>query len=411
MTQLLHQHTFENGLTLLAEEMPWLESAAMALLVPCGAVHDPHGHLGLCNFVCDMVQRGSGDLSSREFVQALERLGVDRSASVTLSHTSFSAATLAENLIPALTLHADLIRRPIFPADQIDEARLVCLQELRASEDDLAHRVIERVRSLQYPSPWGRSVQGTSDAIGQIGMTDVQRHFETRYQPSGAILSVAGKLDWSQLKDHVAQLFGDWKANPPEPIKETPPEEQHAHIQHESNQTHIAISYPSVPYRDENYYQARAAVGVLSDGMSSRLFTEVREKQGLCYTIYAMVNTLRDQGAVFCYSATSNERAQETLDVAMRELKKLKDGVHEDELKRLKARIKSGLIMQQESSASRSFSMAIDWHHLGRIRPIQEVSDRVNALTASSISDYLRDNPPRDFHHVSLGMSPLEMKL
>jgi predicted Zn-dependent peptidase len=150
-------------------------------------------------------------------------------------------------------------------------------------------------------------------------------------------------------------------------------------------------------------------VGILSDGMSSRLFTEVREKEGLCYTIYASVNTLRDRGAVLCYSATSTERAQETLDVTMRELRRLKEGVAEDELQRLKARIKSSLIMQQESSASRSVSMAIDWYHLGRVRSLQEVSDYINALTAESISDYLRRNSPRDFRLVSLGAKPLEM--
>jgi predicted Zn-dependent peptidase len=192
-------------------------------------------------------------------------------------------------------------------------------------------------------------------------------------------------------------------------IDEIPPMETQAHIQHESNQTHIAISYPNVPYRDEDYYQSRAAVGVLSDGMSSRLFTEVREKEGLCYTIYATVNTLRDRGAVLCYSATSTERAQETVDVAMRELRRLKDGIEEQELRRLKARIKSGLIMQQESSASRSVSMAIDWYHLGHVRPMQEVSDRVNALSAESISGYLQRNPPQDFRLVSLGSKPLEM--
>ncbi len=409
MTQSIHHHTFDNGLTLLAEEMPWLESAAFAFLLPCGAVQDPTGRLGLSNFVCDMVQRGSGDLPSRQFVESLERLGVDRGASVSLSHTSYSGATLAENLLPAITLHADLLRRPMFPDEQIEEARQVCFQELRAIEDDLGHRVIERVRGMHYPAPWGRSVQGEFSHVENISLDDVQSQFQQHYQPHGAIISVAGKLDWPRLKDHIGELFSDWQSIAPAPVKEADAVETHAHIPHDSNQTHIAISYPSVPYRHEDYYQARAAVGVLSDGMSSRLFTEVREKEGLCYTIYATVNTLRDRGAVLCYSATSTERAQETLNVAMRELRRLKDGVEDAELKRLKARIKSSLIMQQESSSSRSISMAIDWYHLGRVRPMSEVSNAINGLTAESISNYLRKNPPQDFRFVSLGANPLEM--
>ena len=407
--ETIHQHTFENGLTLLAEEMPWLESASFAFLVPAGAVYDPRERLGLSNFLCDMIQRGSGSLSSRDFVEALERLGVDRSSSVSLSHTSYSAATLKENLFPALALHADLLRRPVFPEDQLDEARLVCFQELRAAEDDLAHRTLESVRGLQYPTPWGRSVQGTYADVEAMTMSDVTHQFERYYQPQGTILSVAGNIQWDSLRDLVGELFADWQGQDLPEVAETQPSQQHVHLPHESSQTHIAISYPCIPYRHPDYYQARAAVGVLSDGMSSRLFTEVREKEGLCYTIYATMNTLRDRGAVLCYSATSTDRAQETLDVAMRELSRLAEGIEVAELSRLKARIKSGLIMQQESSSSRSVSMAIDWYHLGRIRPMEEVSTEINALTAESINRYLEANPPKGFHVASLGAQPLEI--
>lgn len=411
MTQRIYDHTFDNGLTLLGEEMPWLESAAFAFIVPAGAIHDPAHRLGLSNLTCDMLQRGSGDRSSREFVEALERLGVDRSSSVSLTHSNFSGATLAANLLPAISLHADLLRRPLLPVQQLEEARQVCFQELRAVEDDLAHRTLERVRQLQYPAPWGSAVQGQVDHVQAITLEDVTSHYERCYGPSNAILSVAGKLDWSALREHVGELFSDWKAKPDASIEETTIAGTHDHIAHDSNQTHLAIAYPSVPYRHEDYYQARAAVGVLSDGMSSRLFTEVREKEGLCYTIYATVNTLRDRGSVLCYSATSTERAQETLDTALRELVRLKDGVEESELNRLKARIKSSLIMQQESSASRAVAMAIDWYHLGSVRPMEEVSSKINALTATTISEYLKRNPPTDFKVASLGAQPLEVNL
>ena len=409
MSQRTYNHTFENGLTLLGEEMPWLESAAFAFLIRAGAVHDPAERLGLSNLTCDMLQRGSGDLSNREFVEALERLGVERSSSVSLAHTSFSGATLADNLLPTISHYADLLRKPQFPEDQLEESRQVCFQELRAIEDDLAHRTLERVRQLQYPAPWGRSVQGATAHVESITIDDVRKQFEQRYNPTGMIVSVAGKINWPKLKDHIGQLFADWSPQPAYEIEESATEQTQAHIQHESNQTHIAIAYPSVPYRHDDYYEARAAVGVLSDGMSSRLFTEVREKEGLCYTIYATINTLRDRGSVICYSATSTERAQETLDTALHELKRMEQGIEESELNRLKARIKSSLIMQQESSASRSVSMAIDWYHLGLIRSMQEVSDSINSLTAQTISDYLKRNPPRDFKIASLGAKCLEV--
>lgn len=409
MAQSIHTHQFDNGLTLIAEEMPWLESAAFAFLVPAGAVHDPPDRLGLCNFLCDLVQRGAGTLSNREFVEALDRLGVDHNSSVSLSHTSYGGATLADNLLPAIELHALMLQRPHLPEAQLEETRQVCYQELRAMEDDLAHRVVERARELQYPAPWGRSIQGSVATIEAITMDDVRAQFARVYRPNSSILSVAGKLHWPRLRDRVGELLAAWESQPSAEIEEALPTGTHDFIPHDSNQTHIAISYPSVPYRHAEYYQARAAVGILSDGMSSRLFTEVREKEGLCYTIYASNHTLRERGSVLCYSATSTERAQETLDIAIRELKRLAAGVLPEELARLKARIKSALIMQQESSSTRSVSMAIDWYHLGLVRRLDDVASSIDALTADSISEYLTKNPPADFRIVSLGAQPLEV--
>jgi len=411
VTQQINSHKYDNGLTLLAEQMPWLESAAFCLVVPAGSVYDPEGLWGINNLACDMVQRGCGSRNSRQFVEDLERLGVDGSESVSSAHTTFSGATIASNLLPALSIYADLVREPHLPAEQLEDSRQVCFQELRAAEDDLAHKVLQRVRFREYPLPWGRPVHGEWDSVEAITMDDVQRQAKLCYRPNGTVISVAGNIDWPRLRDHVGQLFGSWAQGPVPSIAEQPPLRAVEHIPHEAQQTHIAISYPSVPYRNPDYFQARGVVGVLSDGMSSRLFTEVREKRGLCYTVYASCHTLRDRGAVICYSGTSADRAQETLDVILQELRRITLGVEQAELDRLKARIKSALIMQQESSSSRSLSIATDWYHLGRVMTLQELGGIVDALTAESLSAYIAANPPRDFTVVSLGAKPLEVNV
>jgi predicted Zn-dependent peptidase len=142
--------------------------------------------------------------------------------------------------------------------------------------------------------------------------------------------------------------------------------------------------------------------------MSSRLFTEVREKRGLCYTVYAMCHTIKNHGCVLTYAGTTTERAQETLDVMLAEIRRLGDGVLEEELKRLKARIKTGLIMQQESSSSRSVSMASDWHLLGRVRTLEELSDLLDQVNTEAINDYLSANPPGQFKVITLGQQALD---
>jgi predicted Zn-dependent peptidase len=179
------------------------------------------------------------------------------------------------------------------------------------------------------------------------------------------------------------------------------------HIDFEGNQCHIGIAFPSVPYRDPKYLQAWAAVGVLSGGMSSRLFTEVREKRGLCYSVSASLQTQLTRARVLCYAGTTAERAQETLDVTFAELLRLREGIEQAELNRLKARIKSGLIMQQESTSARSGSIARDWYHLGRVRTLDELGRQVDELSAHSINAYLDEHPPADFTFATLGPQPL----
>jgi predicted Zn-dependent peptidase len=409
VTQQIYTHTYENGLVLLAESMDWLESAAFAVLLPAGAAYDPVGYPGLGNFTCDMVQRGCGDRDSRQFVQELERLGVDHSASVSTTHTSFVGAMLADNLLPSLSIVADMLRDPLLPADQLEDSRLVCLQELRSAEDDLAHRVVQRVRQRHYPDPWGRPVQGETAALMQIRLDDVREQFQRAYRPNGTLLSVAGRIDWPRLRDHVGGLLADWPTAPEAVPQETPAPGGCEHLPHDSQQTHLAVAYPSVPYSHPDYFQARGAVGVLSDGMSSRLFTEVREKRGLCYTVHAMCHTLRQCAAVLCYAGTSTDRAQETLDVLIEQLLALAVGIEQKELDRLKARIKSALIMQQESSSARSVAIAADWYHLGRVRLLDELSAIIDRLSADSINRYLADHPPHDFTIVSLGAQELEV--
>lgn len=409
MTQPILSHTYPNGLVLVAEPMMSLQSAAFTFLTPAGGIHDPVERGGLSSFTCEMALRGAGCRDSRQFILDLDNLGVERGESVSNAHTSYSGAMLAENLAPALAIFADLLRCPHLPEDQIEAARLAMLQELRAIEDEPAQKIGIELRRRHYPDPWGRPSHGEQAALEATSATDIRAHFQRCYRPNGTILGVAGRFQWESLKDWVGERFADWAPAADAEIRETPPHCRYEHLPHDSQQTQVGIAYASVPYRDPDYFQAWGAVGVLSGGMSARLFTEVRERRGLCYSVYAAYHTLRDRGAVFCYAGTGADRAQETLDVTLHELVRLGKGVLDSELNRLKARIKSALIMQQESSSARSSSLARDWYHLGRARTLEDVGRRIDELSSGSINAYLADHPPGDFTVVTLGSCELEV--
>lgn len=411
MTQDIQSHTFANGLVLVAEPMKSVESAAFTIRVPAGCVYEPANLGGLAGIACDMTTRGAGPRDSREFVTALDNLGVQRGESIHDSHASFGGAMLAKNLFATLEICADVLLRPHLPADQLEASRLAAMQELGAVEDEPSQKVMLELRRRFFADPWGRPSQGSRAGIESVTHDDVRAFLARGFRPNGAILGVAGRIDWPALRDHVGTLLADWRpvdlTEPPEGTLGVP----YAHVPHDSSQTQIAIAYPSVPYRHENYYRASGAVSVLSGGMSSRLFTEVRERRGLCYSVYAAHTSLRERGCVVCYAGTSAERAQETLDVTLGEVHRLARGIEQNELDRLKARVKSGLIMQQESSSARSASLVRDWYFLGRVRTLDEVGRKVDELSRDGINAYLADHPPRDFTIVTLGPQPLEVRL
>jgi predicted Zn-dependent peptidase len=406
--QQLFSRTFPNGLVLLAEAMDWLESAAFALLLPAGCAYEPGTQAGLASLTCEMTQRGSGTRDSRQFVSAVENLGADTSANVSNSHTSFGGAMPAESLHEVLGIYADLVRRPHLPADQLDDARAGCIQEVRAVEDDLAQKLMIAARGQFYAEPYGRASLGTEAGLESATIDAVQQYYERHYHPQRAILAVAGKIDWPMLSARVEELFADWKGHPETPLTETPPRRGYRHVPADSQQVHLSVAFDAPSYATDDYFQIRGAIGVLSDGMSSRLFTEVREKRGLCYTVYAQCHSLRDRGGVFGYAGTTADRAQEPLDVLSAEIRRLHDGVEEDELSRLKRRIKRALIIQQESSSARAGGLAHDWYYLNRVRPIEELRGLVDGLSAESINRYLAAHRPREFSVVTLGPKPLE---
>ncbi len=265
------------------------------------------------------------------------------------------------------------------------------------------------LRKHLYPTPLSNDRRGTVEGITNLTSASIRKHHQIWFRPSGAILSVAGNIEWKSLRDQVERLFGDWKGETDRSFTYGPEPTRRAHITKELEQTQITLAYPSVPIGHPDYYVALGAVNVLSapGGMSSRLFTEIREKRGLCYAVSAGYETFKDRAHIIGYAGTTNERAQETLDVFLAELRRLQEGIEAEEVERIQAGIKSALIMQQESTGARANFLASDWYYLGRVRDFDEIQSAIDGLSPESILDHVRRCPPRDFTIVTLGPKPL----
>lgn len=409
MGQQVYQHRLDNGLVLLAERMEHVRSAAINFLVPAGCAYDPPGRLGVASVLAEMITRGAGDRDSRQLSLALDGLGLDRDESVGAINMRFWGSTLARNVPAALDIYADILLRPHLPEDELEPVQALALQDIQSLEDAPQQKVMVELRRRYYPPPLSKDRRGTAADIEALTPGAVREHHRRLFRPNGAILSVAGNIEWEPLKAQVGRLFGDWKPGDDPDLTPVPHAPTSTHLAKDTQQTQVALAYPSVPVPHPDYYAARAAAAVLSGGMSSRLFTEVREKRGLCYSVYAFHETFKDRGTMLAYVGSEVADAQQALDVLVGELRRLKDGIEDDEIDRVKAGLKSSLIMQEESTSARAGAIATDWYYLGRVRSFDEIQAAIDGLSPRAVLDHLGRFPVAGVTLVTLGPDPLVM--
>ncbi|MFN3167467.1 MAG: M16 family metallopeptidase [Phycisphaeraceae bacterium] len=407
--QEIFSHTLPNGLTLLAEPMPGVRSLAMTLLTPAGVSRQPEQQQGLAPLLAELVGRGAGGRSSREHSEALDTLGVHRSTHAGSRHLRLSATLIGDHLDDALPLLLDQALSPNLDPAELEPARDLCLQEIAALEDDPQRRAMIKLREQHFPPPFGRPSDGVAEHLRALSLDDARAFWQAGVVPRGSILAFAGQLDWSGLKDRVESLTADWSgtADDIQPTADAP--RGVSHIDADTEQVHIALAYDAPADPEPDSMLQRAAVSVLSGGMSSRLFTEVREKRGLCYSVYASYAGMRDRGAVLGYAGTTTPRAQETLDVFVGELRRLAQGIDADELDRALVGMKARLVMQGESSGARAGAIAADQYVHGRPRALDELAQRVDSVTLDDVNRFVAEHVADDITIVTIGPEALKI--
>lgn len=389
--------------------MPSKQAAAFTFLIPAGSASEPTGLDGLTSVLEGVSYRGAGGKNSRELSDALDDLGVDRGGGADVEYTTFGGATLGLYLNDALALYADIIRRPNLPDGEWQPQRDLALQSLDSLEDAPSRKMFVQLRREYFTSGHGRSPIGTREGLNALTLENLRADHERRFRPDGAIISLAGQFDFEAVAAQIETLFGDWEGQAPQPDAPAPVETPvFHHIEQDTAQQQIGVAYAGVPSTDVDFYSYRVATSILSGGMGARLFTEVREKRGLVYSVSASAHAHRGVGFSLAYAGTTPQRAQETLDVLLTELKRIGEGVSENELERAKIGMLSSLVMQEESSRARAGGIARDMWMLGRVRSLDEVTEAVNAVSPSSIREFYERHPVGNFSVVTLGPEKLQ---
>lgn len=399
----IYQTTFANGLTLVYEAMPWLPSVSFDMLAPLGAVSDPEGQEGSSALLYEWLNRGAGERDSRALSDALDALGVRRGGGSGSENAGFSGSCLAETFPRVLALYADMLRRPRLEDHEFETSRALALQELASLDDNPTQRLFIALSRRFFAPPHGRSSYGTEAGLQALTPEGVRTDFARRAAPRDTIITVAGGLEWEQVRAQVEACFGDWQQpgiTRPAVALNAPGSE---HLMAETAQTQIGVAFESVAPGAPEWYLHALATAVLSGGMGSRLFTEVREKRGLVYSVAAVNRAVKGFGYTLAYAGTTPERAAETLEVLLAELRRLHHGVSQDELERARTGLLSELVMQGESSGARARSLARDTFLLGQPRPIDMIKEQLTRCTLEDVNRFLAARPEPRMTLLTLG--------
>lgn len=398
--------TLPNGLRVLYEPMPWLPTLSVTLLVQFGSATDPVGEEGSATVLHEWVQRGAGALDSRALSDAFEDLGVRRGGSAGRESSTLGAGFLAADAAKALPLLAAMVMEPRLEDAEFAPGVELAQEELRSLEDAPTQKLFEALTARFVASPQRRSALGTPEGLAALTTSTVRADAAARLGPEGSILALAGGSSWAELLPVIEATFGAWTGRTVlAPTPELAPPAVH-HVPADTTQLQLGLAYPSAQIGTEEGYLYSLALSVLSGSMGARLFTEIREKRGLVYSVSAGSRALKGLGYTVGYAGTTTERAAETLQVFLAELRRLAEGVTAEELERSRTGLLSSVVMRGESSGATAGRLAADAFHLGRARTLAEVSAKIKAATLEQVNDYLAANPVPTPTIVTLGQLP-----
>ena len=383
------QSRLSNGLRVVSHEMPHLGTVALGVWVASGARHEGETEHGISHLLEHMAFKGTSQRTARDIAEEIEQVGGDLNAATSLDTTCYYARVLKDDIGVAIEILADIIQNPLYAEDELEREREVILQEIASTRDSPDDTVYDLFQDAAFPGqPLGRPILGTPESVTSFTTGDLRAFLASRYRAGSMVLSAAGNISHETLVRHAEALFGGL------PSGETPKAVPALYVggprisTRTFEQAHVVLGYRGLSYRDPAFYTAQVFSGLLGGGMSSRLFQEIREKRGLCYSIYSSAWGLGDTGLLSVHASTGPESIQELVQVVRQELARaVSEKPDEREIQRSKAQLKTGLLMSLESSASRAEQMARQLLAFDRLLPADELIARVDAATADSVRD------------------------
>ena len=380
--------TLANGLRVASRPMQSVETLAVGLYAATGSRNEPARLNGIAHLFEHMVFKGAGGRSAREISETVEDVGGDLNASTDRELTAFYASLLAADLELGVKLLADLIRRPHFEAHHLELEKKVVLQELAEARDTASDIVFDHLQEAAFGGqPLGRSVLGDEQTIRAVSVDDLSDWCETQYAPDGLVLVGAGKLDHQQLVDLAEAVFGDMRSAEragAEPARFTG---GRRYERRKGAQAHIALAMAAPKWGAPDAYASQLFADVVGVGSSSRLFQQLREEQGLAYSVAAGAQNYSDTGMFWTYVASDRGDAALVHSEIERVLSEAASGLGPREVERARALAKAGMMMSLESCWGQASYLATRLLRDGALVEPAEIVARLDRVTVDEVRE------------------------
>ena len=383
-------HTLSNGFRIVTEPMPGLKSASIGIWVTAGGRNETLAQNGIAHFLEHMAFKGTERRSALQIAETIEDVGGYINAYTSREMTAYYARVLENDVPLALDVIADILLNPVFDPSEIEVERGVILQEIGQALDTPDDIIFDWLQEEAYPNQaLGRTILGPTERVSRFSRADLTTFIGEHYGPDQMILSAAGAVDPDELLALAEKLFGHLpRRSQPQAAEPAAFSGGERRVVKGLEQAHFALAFEGPNYRDPGIYAAQIHAIAMGGGMSSRLFQELRENRGLCYTIFAQAGAYADTGMMTVYAGTSADQLGELATLTVDELKRAADDMSAEEVARARAQMKAGMLMGLESPSNRAERLARMVAIWGEVPSIEDTIERIDSVTTGDVRDF-----------------------
>ncbi|MBO6814438.1 MAG: insulinase family protein [Rhizobiaceae bacterium] len=378
-----------NGMTVVTDHMPHLESAALGVWVKAGSRNENRDQHGIAHLLEHMAFKGTKNRSALGIAEEIESVGGELNAATSVETTAYYARVLSSEVNHAADILHDILANSVFDEQELQREKHVILQEIGAALDAPDDLVFDHFQSTAFGNnqPIGRPILGTPETVSDFTTSQIRDYLSDHYHGPNMVLSAAGSVDHASLLKQAENTFAHFPDSPVEEASEASYVGGEVRLEDDFQEAQIILGFEGRAYHVKDFYASQLLATILGGGMSSRLFQEIRERHGLCYSISAFHWGFSDTGVFGIHAATGQEDLQELVTLTLTELQRASETIKQSELDRARAQIRAGLLMAMESPAARAGQIARQILLFGRQIPNEELMERLDALSVERVRD------------------------